>query len=903
MPIDIFPAVCRPARRVLLSLLPLAILAACTDARPEETVLVRLISSGPEAAQRLDPRTDLLLRPTWQRKIDGPADLSAWSFYVPSSAATLATPEGGIDLGPLQASRYLVWTGSLSSASVDVLRFHFREPLAGQVELYWNGPGEDFAPQRYLLQSPDPRDPNQVVFDPGTSHHWLGTVARIGIRLLSPPPAGQALLQVEGLRYVAPEGMGHGETRSVELDGRSMQAWLQRPGNTLHHRLKVPRGAHLRFDAAPWLPDGGGVRIRVVAQGPRGRRTLVDRELRQREDPPRSCWDGVEADLREFTGETIDLLFETAPASPGSLVMWGNPRLVGASGDSRPNVVLISLDTVRADHLSLYGYRRPTTPNLAAWARRQATVFETTVASAPWTLPSHVSMLSGIDAVHHGVNRHGPIPASMVLLPQRFRDAGYTTYATTAGVLLTPELGFARGFDELRVRGKMESLPEWDTELSQGVTETLRWLAAHRDERFFLFFHTFEAHAPYQPREPYFSSFGGSQVALNAGSPVWMETPEFEANFRPKSLLFHPPAYAGGVTYPKRVLEPRDRELAATLYDSGLAYIDQQLSRLLGYLESEGLMENTVVVVTSDHGESLYEHGLVGHSSLYDHDLLVPLIISTPLGSAHGRRVGAQVRSIDIAPTLAELAGLAPLGAIDGSSLVPFLRGEAAAPRDAWSYALSTGRGVSLRTAQNPRKLIAQDTVFDPFRGTLEIYDLRRDPGEMRNLSSTASDMGSRTLRQRLVREVAASGAAIQIRVMNVGPGEFSGAVRGDAIDAMVTSADLSFSCCVATPTGVHFHAPPGADFTLVLQDRPASILRLELTAAGEPWKGALPPGTTPVRLRVAQEGGHWQTTAAETHTRRTWTGVEIRRPGSEEATPANEEQLRDKLRALGYIR
>ncbi|MEA2604694.1 MAG: hypothetical protein QOF89_5686 [Acidobacteriota bacterium] len=891
--------------RTLLRLVLLALLAggggACTGPPPENAVLVRLIGSGGEAARSLDPATDFILRPAWKPGIDGPSDLSAWSFYVPSVAATHATPGGGIDLSPLRKSQYLVWAGPLDASGIDVLRFRFREPLKGQVELYWNGEGEDFAPQRYALQSPDPRDPRRVAFDLSGSRGWRGTVTRIGLRLLTQPVAGRALMEAEGLRYAAPEAMGRGETRRVSLAGRSMKAWLARPGTSIRRRLKVPRGARLRFAAAPWLPGGGGVKIRVLARGRYGSRVLVDRELLDREAPRRWQRAGIDADLEPLAGETVDLLFETGSAPPGSLVMWGNPLLVGPAGESRPNVVLISLDTVRADHLSLYGYRRQTTPRLEAWARRWATVFETTVVSAPWTLPSHVSMLSGIDAIHHGVNRHGPIPPSLPLLPQRLRDAGYATFATTAGVLLTPELGFARGFDDFRVRGRMESLPEWDAELSTGVTDALGWLTGHRNERFFLFFHTYEAHAPYQPREPDFSNFGGDRKALNGGEPVWMEAAGFEAAVRPRYLLFHPPAYANGVTYPRRALQPQDRELATALYDSGLAHIDRQLSRLLEYLESEGLLENTIVVVTSDHGESLFEHGLVGHSSLYDHDLLVPLVISAPLRSARGRRVSAQVRSVDIAPTLLQLAGLAPLGSIDGSSLVPFLRGEAAPSRDAWSYALSTVRGVSLRSGQRRVKLIAQDTVFDPFRGNLEVYDLRRDPGELRDLST--GTVAADRLRQSLVRKPRAGGSALQIRVVNGGPGELSGILWGDVVDATVTSPDLSFSCCASTAEGIRFHAPAGKDFTLTLQDLPAAgTLGLRLEIAGQSWEGSVPLVKIPGRLRVLWEGGRWQP-AAQPPREGAWTGIEIRRQGSREGVRADEEQLRKGLRALGYIR
>jgi arylsulfatase A-like enzyme len=738
-----------------------------------------------------------------------------------------------------------------------------------------------------------------VAFDLSGNRAWKGTVIRVGLRLLTQPVAGRALLLAEGLRYAAPPAMGGGEIRYVELEGRGQASWLARPGTNLRHKLQVPRGARLRFQAAPWLPARGGVRIRVTARSRRLSRVLIDRQLSDRAAPLRRRWTPFEADLGAFAGEAVDLTFEAGPAPRGSLVIWGNPQVVGPAGERRPNVILISLDTVRADHLSLYGYRRPTTPHLELWARRWATVFETTVASAPWTLPSHVAMLSGIDAVHHGVNRHGPVPLSLPLLTERLRDAGYATYASTAGVLLTPQLGFDRGFDDFWVRGTMESLPEWSSELGDGIADARHWLKAHRDERFFLFFHTFEAHSPYQPRQPYFTQFGGDLKALNAGEPVWMEADGFEDAVRSRYALFKASTYAGGVTYPKRVLQPQDRELARALYDSGLAYIDQQLSVLLEDLESEGLLDDTIVVITSDHGESFFEHGLVGHSSLYDQDLKVPLIVSAPLGAARGRRVSAQVRSVDIAPTLAELAGLAPLGVLDGRSLLPFLRGEPEGPRDAWSYALSTVRGVSLRTASQ-HKLIAQDTVFDPFRGAFEVFDLRRDPGELRNLSTGAA---AEKLRQNLVREVRPGDSGLQILLANAGPGVLSGTLSGDGVDAMVTSPDLTFSCCASTPSGLRFQVPPGGRFTLVLQEQSVTgSVGLRLETAGQSWEGSLPLAKIARRQRIAWEGGRWRPGSGDSR-EAGWTGAEIQRQGSLAPQRLDEEELRKGLRALGYIR
>ncbi|HEV7785409.1 MAG TPA: hypothetical protein VGQ28_08745, partial [Thermoanaerobaculia bacterium] len=149
--------------------------AACADpAGPREAVLVRLIGSGREASEILDPRTDFDLEPVWRDSLEDPAKLAGWSFYVPAGPAT-ASPGGGLDLGPLASSQYLVWAGRLDAGGIDLLRFHFREPLTGQVELYWNSADEDFAPQRYALESPDPLNPRQVSFDLSSDGAWRGT--------------------------------------------------------------------------------------------------------------------------------------------------------------------------------------------------------------------------------------------------------------------------------------------------------------------------------------------------------------------------------------------------------------------------------------------------------------------------------------------------------------------------------------------------------------------------------------------------------------------------------------------------------------------------------------------------------------------------------------------------------
>src|SRR5262245_36979662 len=225
----------------LLALLALALGFAACSRDASEVVVARLIDTDRDAAPLLDPHADFVLQPSWAAPLDGPAGLGAWSYHAPDAPAAAAG--GGIDVGPLRQSRYLAWSGRLESGAVDLLRFRFRTPVAGQVELYWNGAGEDFAPQRYLLQTPVAGDPRRVDFEVGAARGWSGTVTRFGLAFLTPQAARQALVGAEGLQSAAGPSLGRGETRYVELDGRGLTAWLARPGFALRRRVTVPRGA------------------------------------------------------------------------------------------------------------------------------------------------------------------------------------------------------------------------------------------------------------------------------------------------------------------------------------------------------------------------------------------------------------------------------------------------------------------------------------------------------------------------------------------------------------------------------------------------------------------------------------------------------------------------------------
>jgi arylsulfatase A-like enzyme len=310
--------------------------------------------------------------------------------------------------------------------------------------------------------------------------------------------------------------------------------------------------------------------------------------------------------------------------------------------------ILISLDTLSASHLGAYGAERPTSPFFDSLASR-GTLFESAFVQYPSTLVSHMSIFTGLYPQQHGV--YPPsyrLSPAIGTLPERFSQAGFRTAGHTEGGYVGRGYGFARGFDEF-TDPRVKSTTDIERTFEKGLA-FLRRLGA--DDRFFVFLHTYSIHDPYEPPEPYASLF-------------WSGEP-------PGSLTKLP---IGRVNEGLLTVDERTVEYFEALYDGGIRYADDVLAGLFEELEGLGLSDETTIVITSDHGEEFMEHGRVGHTQIYPETLQVPLLVLHPDLPA-GRRVAEVVQSIDIAPTLLELAGIDPLEAATGASLVPLLQGE-----------------------------------------------------------------------------------------------------------------------------------------------------------------------------------------------------------------------------------
>jgi arylsulfatase A-like enzyme len=371
-----------------------------------------------------------------------------------------------------------------------------------------------------------------------------------------------------------------------------------------------------------------GFTVRAIEES--GAETVLAERLL---DPDRRVRDRgwVEADvgLERFAEQPIRLRFTAAPGA--SVPWWGDPTIVVPPPGLRPrqrNVLLVSLDTLRADRLGAYGYRRPTSPRLDAFAA-EGTLFERAYSAYPRTDGSHGTMLTGLAPCVHGATQMNwaPLRGDAVTLAEHIRAAGWETGAVTEDGLVTARSGFARGFGTWIEH-------TFDRERSDAAVtfaDGLAWIREHRARPWFLFLHTYQTHDPYRPPPGYLDRVAGQ----------------------------------GG----------RD-PLDSALYDAEIRYVDDRFGELLDGLAGLGESEETIVIVVSDHGEHFGEHGMFGHTvSLYDVLLHVPFIVRSPGQVPAATRVADAVGLVDLVPTVLELLDLPAPRWTHGRSLVAAFRG------------------------------------------------------------------------------------------------------------------------------------------------------------------------------------------------------------------------------------
>lgn len=374
----------------------------------------------------------------------------------------------------------------------------------------------------------------------------------------------------------------------------------------------------------------------------------------------------------------------------------------------RYNVVLISIDTLRADHLGAYGYSAKTSPNIDLFAR-SSIVFERTSAQAPSTLSSHASIFTSQIPQHHGASRSRELPLAdeAITLTEILAGEGYQTASWNSGGQLAAIYRLNQGF---------EIYEEGPDPFDWGLERGQKWLEGHLqrgDSRpFFLFLHTYEVHHPYTPRPEDLALFAKTNPS---GLPAEISIEKLTE-----------------INSSKGRLDAEDLAYIVATYDAEIHAVDRSFGRWIDFLRSKGLLEKTILILTSDHGEEFGEHGKVGwHShTLYEELLHVPLIFRLPEARLAGTRLPLRVRSIDIAPTLLDLLGIAAPVNFEGRSLVPLMLP---------GGVLEEAPAIALR--DNPRGWDIESFALRRLKITgPQLFDLEADPWEQRDLAAVDPD-------------------------------------------------------------------------------------------------------------------------------------------------------------------
>ena len=447
------------------------------------------------------------------------------------------------------------------------------------------------------------------------------------------------------------------------------------------------------------------------------------------------------------------LIFVPYPPSPAK-AEGAKPKPAGVAAATRPDVVLVSIDTLRADHLGAYGRSPTITPQMDRIAR-EGVVFTRGLASSPWTTPSVASILTGLPTIRHGAGRplsagftfrRSTLEGRFTTLAERFAAAGYRTRGVVANGFLGPESGMAQGFDEFAVpvggammASFMRDLPltrlivdltppvKWGDYRAQGLTDTaLRWLGDADPRPLFLWVHYIDPHTPYQADPALLDPAVLSEMVHQAQPPLREDGTVVGEVFAATDLVRSGTLWLG----------PRDRERLRQYYAGEVTYTDTHVGRLFEGLRARAAKRPVVAALTADHGEEFWDHGHFEHGHDYYREVTwVPLVFWGAGAVPAGRTVDSVVGLVDIAPTLIELAGL--------PAMVPQAPDEGRSLAGLWGM----GEGTHMPAAParfsggNLYGLPAALVEHGPWRfllranGMQELYDVTLDPQERHNLA------------------------------------------------------------------------------------------------------------------------------------------------------------------------
>jgi len=528
--------------------------------------------------------------------------------------------------------------------------------------------------------------------------------------------------------------------RTGKIGDEYRDAILAPPATRISFPIEVSKDTFLEFSYGvlsdvytnPMKQKGDGALFELYISKGEKTSLLFSDFIDPKNSPKERRWFDVRLDLSRYAGDKADLVFQTKGSRLADLnderydyAVWGAPTLYHPRKRADGiNVLLISLDTLRADHLNCYGYKQnSTSPNIDNLAK-QGVRFETAVAHNPWTTPSHFSIFTSLTPPFHRWLRSKTSPKrledSKICIAQIFEKHNYNTVAFTGGGLISAIYGFNRGFQRYYE----------NVDTDAGFTMLMDWLDENHQKLFFAFYHTYECHAPFQRKFFVDKNHDGGRIG---------EYFEYDDNEK--------------IPNPT----PEEKRFVIDSYDSGIFYIDGLMGRLIEKLKDLGIFDKTLIVLLSDHGEELFDHNPIvrhGHS-LYDELLLVPLIMVYPKDLPPGKIIKEQVRLIDVMPTILDIANLTINSELEGVSLLPLIEGKKGLSPLTFAYSESIvykkEEKRSIRTKdykyimrpidKMKRPKLSPDNVIE------ELYNLKNDSQERVNLASRDKEMSSTFLK------------------------------------------------------------------------------------------------------------------------------------------------------------
>jgi arylsulfatase A-like enzyme len=492
--------------------------------------------------------------------------------------------------------------------------------------------------------------------------------------MIRPTDAANATFEIESVRMVTDREHLARVKSGVGWQGLKdifREALVSRAPETIRMDVDVPENG--RLDMALGTMEDQPPTFKVAAAAASGEpRVLLEHTLTT---PNRWEWQSV--NLADFAGQRVSLSLSLASEKPGTIGLWGTPTIrpgSAAAGSAPRGVILIHADTLRPDHLGLYGYRRDTAPFLTQLAKEGAT-FSNAFSQAGWTKVSTSSFMTSLYPTTHGVRgTTDRLPASATTAAEVFRAAGYATVSFSSVPFTGLGTNLHQGYEELHERTSVDTGPQYGSKTARAFADRAgEWIEQHREAPFFMYLHFFDPHSPFEPRRPW--------------DAMWADASKRDEHLRQlealRKVIVNP-------FMSDRGMATRDEMMKAGIdpavylahdkdwYDGSIRGMDAELARLFGRLRALGLDRDIAVAFLADHGEEFQEHGRMWHGqSVYGEMMHVPLVVRWPAGLQAGRVIDEPVQLVDVMPTLLDLSGIEHPKGIQGQSLLPLLRPEA----------------------------------------------------------------------------------------------------------------------------------------------------------------------------------------------------------------------------------